>query len=63
MVRRLLGGFTLVAATIVFAVLCGTGVLLGLFSGAEEMMLASVMSLPNPLRKREIGDGKVLLDQ
>jgi len=27
------------------------------------MMIAGVMSLPNPLRKREIGDGKVLLDQ
>ena len=47
---------------IAFAVLCGAGVLLGLFTGTEEAMLAGVASLPNPRRKREIVDDEPLTD-
>lgn len=55
MVRRFFGGFTVIAATVAFVVLCGTGILLGLFTGAEEAMIAGVMGVPNPLRKRAAG--------
>ncbi len=59
MVRRFLGGFVLIAVMIAFAVLCGTGVLLGLFTGAEETMIAGLVGLPNPRRKPTIGTGPV----
>lgn len=58
MVRRFFGGFTLVAITIAFAVLCGTGVLVGLFTGAEEAMIASVIGMPKPLRKIRLDGSK-----
>ena len=63
MVRRFFGGFVLIAVTIAFGVLCGTGLLFGLFTGAEEAMIAGVIGLPNPLRKPKLGDSKATPDR